>query len=77
MTDQELAQEVQRRLLAAEAAAAADVAAFTGHKRAAARRRHTALVRAHMRLEQAWAALEPAMGLQPLSGGTPKPPRPE
>jgi hypothetical protein len=64
MTDQELAQEVQRRIEAAEEAARND----------GDRVRLRVLKRAHNHLERAWDLLMPAMDFAPLSGGTDKPP---
>jgi hypothetical protein len=65
MTDQELAQAVAERLWQHEAAAAA-----SGDKRKA-----RALKRAHVWLDKAYLAVQPAMELQPLSGGLEKPPQ--
>ena len=65
MTNQEIAQLVADRLSAHEAEAKA-----SGNKRMAA-----TLRRCHGHLDKAWLAIQPAMDLQPLSGGAPKPPR--
>lgn len=76
MTDQELAQAMQDRLLAEESAAKAAIdAAARKRDKAKAVQRLRVLTRAHGHMDKAWLALQPMMGLQPLSGGTPKPPR--
>lgn len=64
MTDQQLAQAVAERLREREAEAKA-----AGNRRMAA-----TLRRVHAHLDKAWLALQPAMGLAPLSGSPIKPP---
>lgn len=78
MTDQELAQEATRRLLAHEslADAAIEAAKAAGDRVAlrAARKWRVALGKAHGKFEAGWALLMPEMDFAPLSGGQ-KPPQ--
>lgn len=78
MTDQELAQEVASRLWTAEAECQVVIDDATANRfaKAQARRRLAVLTRAHRFMEKAQRLLLASGDMvEPLSGGTPKPPQ--